>query len=852
MHAIVLKCVTPSLQLARVLALVSYDELTPQPAPTLNADGTPAATPYRKPPLSRVFARYSDAVPAWIFIPWIPQLLSGLGRPEVEACRKLLFALATVYPQALYFQLRAFENERREMAIKYKKSQPASAANPVEVMANYASDIMMHARKLHPSITEADYVADEIPHRFRVTPEEETFAFVSSLIEKCVVSQQQASYVRMQDMVRPTPPQATGGASGSTGTPTATYSQEARLVEKEHNSRKVFQTALLQLAQKVFHPNSAGNNLPQILRQARFIARYRQAFYADFLPHLFPSSTGSSSSSTGSSTPSSSALAGRKHGRDEDDVTSGAASPSVTNAAAAGATTPSNAAAVLPPNPNEPATIAQMLSRLKAWRAVLLVGLVRRNLHVTGELGALDMSELCPPLSLETPASASELEVPGQYPPAPGVPADAEPLLSRHVRVVGYDAAVEVVILHGAMTRRLAMVGDDGRRHHFLVQGSSPAFIGTDARMSQLYSLLSVLLSRSTGARQRRLAMSAPFVAPLSVKARMVAYSPATVTFASLLDAHICHAQAQHAQRIAYGVPSTPPLLTCSEDLIALFRDKLLELAQPHRGFTGEAAQSSQLALNILIGAMRAVASTLPATALAATLQRSLASPEEYSALRARATTQIAGISFASYMLMLLDRSPSRIAINRANAVVHTTDARLTFNQHAGLQEGENVPFRLTRNMTAMMTPQGVTGPFASSLIAIARTVFVQFEWMSSYAAVFFRDEVSEAQFYRHTTLIAPVPPPQQPGDAPPPALPPNTFDAVTLHRRVTSNVHTMMTRVAELHAPTFSSKLLHSGLGTPATSREALESLRGFFLIAQAMEELFLARMHVTWHPWF
>lgn len=66
--------------------------------------------------LASVMAQYCESVPTWLWTFWIPQLLSCLSRNEERPVKKILQRLALQYPQALYYTLRAFVLERREVS----------------------------------------------------------------------------------------------------------------------------------------------------------------------------------------------------------------------------------------------------------------------------------------------------------------------------------------------------------------------------------------------------------------------------------------------------------------------------------------------------------------------------------------------------------------------------------------------------------------------------------------------------------------------------------------------------------------------------------------------------------------
>jgi hypothetical protein len=58
--------------------------------------------------ISKIFEKYAEALPLWIWLLWIPQLLSSLPRVEGLVLKKILEKLGMVYPQALYFGVRAY------------------------------------------------------------------------------------------------------------------------------------------------------------------------------------------------------------------------------------------------------------------------------------------------------------------------------------------------------------------------------------------------------------------------------------------------------------------------------------------------------------------------------------------------------------------------------------------------------------------------------------------------------------------------------------------------------------------------------------------------------------------------
>eukprot|EP00948_MAST-09A_sp_MAST-9A-sp1_P003007 g3007.t1 len=124
--------------LARVLWLLSYDEVIDENSPDEVDDDASYQTlkqhlrslrgnailPYPTGVLASTFEKYVEQTPMWSWILWIPQLLSNLARPEGAQMSAILLGLANMFPQALYYTLRAFLLEKREIPQDPAPSHP--------------------------------------------------------------------------------------------------------------------------------------------------------------------------------------------------------------------------------------------------------------------------------------------------------------------------------------------------------------------------------------------------------------------------------------------------------------------------------------------------------------------------------------------------------------------------------------------------------------------------------------------------------------------------------------------------------------------------------------------------------
>jgi len=79
----------------------------PTAAPSWPACSTSSASRTGRASWGAAFDRHIDNVPYWVWLAWIPQLLLSLQRPEQAYTKAILFKVAAMYPQALYYW---FEN----------------------------------------------------------------------------------------------------------------------------------------------------------------------------------------------------------------------------------------------------------------------------------------------------------------------------------------------------------------------------------------------------------------------------------------------------------------------------------------------------------------------------------------------------------------------------------------------------------------------------------------------------------------------------------------------------------------------------------------------------------------------
>jgi hypothetical protein len=133
--------------------------------------------------LCQTFDSRSKEMAEWVWLPWIPQLLTALGRAEASSIRPILKRILMRYPQALYFGLRAFYLERRDIERAHRT--PGSSSQQNFPAVGYAEDLMSSLRRVHSQLwASLEAILEELIIRFRPSLEEELLNTVNALLHR--------------------------------------------------------------------------------------------------------------------------------------------------------------------------------------------------------------------------------------------------------------------------------------------------------------------------------------------------------------------------------------------------------------------------------------------------------------------------------------------------------------------------------------------------------------------------------------------------------------------------------------------------------------------------------------------
>ena len=133
--------------------------------------------------LCTTFRSRATQLPAWVWLPWTPQLLTSLCRQEASAIKSVLSTIVKAYPQAVYHPLRAFFLDRRD--VERMRSPSTSGQSTPMKSVSLAEELMSTLRRAHPSLwTSLESMLEEFLYKFRLSSEEEMLTTLVALLER--------------------------------------------------------------------------------------------------------------------------------------------------------------------------------------------------------------------------------------------------------------------------------------------------------------------------------------------------------------------------------------------------------------------------------------------------------------------------------------------------------------------------------------------------------------------------------------------------------------------------------------------------------------------------------------------
>ncbi|GMH24561.1 hypothetical protein Nepgr_026404 [Nepenthes gracilis] len=677
--------------LARVLYLLSFD------------------TPNE--PAGRAFDKYLDQIPHWVWLSWIPQLLLSLQRIEAPHCKLVLLKIATVYPQALYYWLRTYLLERRDVANKSELGRLAMAQQRMQQNASGAGP---------SSLGSTDGSARMQSH-----------GALGSESQSHQVSQSGATVASHDGGTSNGQETDRSAVEGNVHSGNEPHMQQSSSTSNEGSQNALRRSGALSLVASAASAFDAAKDIMEALRSkhtnlaseleillteigSRFVPLPEERLLAvvNALLHRcykYPTATTAEvpqalkKELSGVCRACFSAEAVNKHvefvreykqdfERDLD--------PEITS--------------------TFPATLSELTERLKHWKNVL-------QSNVEDRFPAV--------LKLEEESKVLrdfhvvDVEVPGQYFTDQEIAPDHTVKLDR----IGPD--IPIVRRHGSSFRRLTLIGSDGSQRHFIVQTSLTPNARSDERMLQLFRVMNRMFDKHKESRRRHICIHTPIIIPVWSQVRMVEDDLMYSTFLEVYENH-CARNGREA------------------DLPITFYKQQLNQAVSGQIPPEAIADLRLQAYNEI------TRSHVPDNILSQFIYKTLLNGNHMWAFKKQFATQVALSCFISFMLQLGGRSPNKILFAKNTGKIFQTDFHPAYDANAMIEFNEPVPFRLTRNLQAFFSHFGVEGLVVSAMCSAAQAVVSpkQSQHLWHHLAMFFRDELLSWSWRRPLGMpLAPV-----------------------------------------------------------------------------------------------
>ena len=711
---------TTRLVLARVIRLLQCDD--------------------RSERLLQVFANHVEQTPMWCWITWVPQLLHSLSRPEAMHAFSILYGLSNMFPQAVYHSLRCYLLEQRDKKAQSKQHQQVAAAQAQSVQ-NGTTPVVnaVHATMPPPPFkAEADRLGVQTQDKVELFARtkhpgdqlKESLKYMSKTghlmqIKPGTTYSEMVSLPDGGERVKP-PHEYAEELMGFLRKTHSTLASEIEsllsdvITSFKPGPEEELLSAVLVLQQKCFQLSENDSNTPfeECVAPPSFLATlhrvgeryfksdptslrkptlriffntFRDQYFDDFV-HVETNAPPRTLLHLAVSLERWRCTLQERLGRENDDT--------VASRDARG---------------NKKTTAMTTLTTTgRPTRTTVRNFRQRRDLVDVAQSNSGYLS-LRKKSSVLASFHSNSVEIPGQY------ECDVEPTPLLHTNLSSLDPYYEIVYRPGLSRAqsRLTFVGSDGTTTSFLVQYCVPSVTPTDQRSMQLHRLTNRLLRLHRGCRSRHLQLHAPLLVPIAPRVRLSKEGTDFVSFVQVYERD-CERR---------GVDALAPSIAMYG--IGARAGSILDTSEIER-------KRRRLVLyEDLCDTM-----TNPGL-LTDYLSEKLPDAESQWKVRQQLTKQWALTSVLSYSFYIEQRHPNKFVFSASRGDLLSLNFRPTYHRNTGQLLGiDHVPFRLTPVLQHVMTPIGVHGLLAESMMSAAACLHDQLSFVEDYATLFFSGDM--------------------------------------------------------------------------------------------------------------
>jgi transformation/transcription domain-associated protein len=644
--------------------------------------------------LSQTLESRGSLLPCWVWLPWCPQLLTSLYRVEGKATKAILINLAKTYPQALYFPLRSFYLERRD--VERSKNSMSSSSQQSSVV--HSEELMSFLRRAHATLwSSLEAILEELIVNFRPSYEEELLATISALLERAD-SQLEISSFTGKDS--PDEEEIVAASIAKTlGRIATKFFRESTVdvapSKRDERSRKTeafkakyktkFEEDFLCLA--VSDDKKERVDLEEFLKRLRTWKKMLEKQVSS-TPHLFPLIESSQSLAMFS-----------------------AEAPD------------------LWPMSCDPKSAKKLIERdrtiedIQSATTTTTSALAAQSAAITAAI-AIAHAAAIEGQGGEYGGGSSSIEIPGQYVPNTTSAVDSKPAPELHAKLLRFEPRIRIVARNEQLIRCIGMLGSDGRSHHFLLQFAIPYWTRTDERTVQLCYVFEKLFRRDTMCCRNFLSIQPAPVIPIAQRLRITAENKGRISLDDIFRSRCDE-------------------LGCETNVIVrYFRYKVKKLLSTRINQASSPEETKRLIYQTNIDVLREVCEKhVDNEILLNYITGRLGSAEKLFQFRRSFSSFLAVNSLMQHAFSVIVRTPSRVVINEFTGQVLSPEFRFCYNNQ-GLLENQKIPFRMTPNMRACLGPIMIDGRFIPSVTWAASAMKQNVEDIDSIFRLLLRDDI--------------------------------------------------------------------------------------------------------------
>lgn len=377
------------------------------------------------------------------------------------------------------------------------------------------------------------------------------------------------------------------------------------------------------------------------------------------------------------------------------------------------------------------------------------------------------------------------------------IPGDAlmPKLTIYYVRIARFIPEVKVVEKHNTSARRILIRGHNGKIYPYLVLNDSCLSDSRrEERVLQMLRLLNQYLVSKKETGRRFLQFTVPRVVAISPGLRLVEDNPSSLSLVDILKRRI-----NHNKITGNDMDQDSP--------IAEYYDRLIKLQSQNTPVTHKHFR------DILSDIQSKM---VPKTLLKDWAGQTYPNATDYWVFRSQFTYQLAMACLCEYAFHLTRLMPETMYIHQNTGQINVSFFKFDLDDSNGELRGNRpVPFRLTPNLSELITPTGMVGPFRGALDAVAHCLTNPQSRVISIFRAILRDEMLFWQKRGQDTIESEA--------------------LVTMVNKAINKIYSRLNALA---------------LSDASASNGLLES-QAPQLISQATNPDQLCKMDPAWHPW-